>query len=98
MKHYLIIENSNYADEFDLQGFVIKDAESEEALKKQILEGVLEDEGDFPIEKYFGTNEYTEISDENELWSMLSIYEINEKEYKILLKLLGPHFGITSLL
>jgi hypothetical protein len=101
MKHFLVKEDSNYADEFDLQGFKLFEAESEEDLKSTILLRVL-DGGEFPLDKYFGTNEVIEIEDEEALWNMLDITEISKTDYDILLKLFRfinkSPFGLTGIL
>ena len=92
-KHFLVIENSNYADEFDLQGYRLFKANSEEELKELLLE-----DRDFPEEFYFGTNECIEIDSEEEFFDCLDIQEISKEQYKVLEKLLGDSFGITSLI
>lgn len=101
MKYFLVKENSNYADEFDIKGFKIFKAESEEILREEIKNKVL-DGDEFPLEKYFGTNEAIEINNEEELWQNISIEPISKDDY-ILLLMLFPSvdkysFGLTAIL
>jgi len=105
MKCYLVIEEDNYADEFDISGFRLYEAESEEELKKRILDdffgNYIEDEEDeedlqateFPINVYFGTNECIEIEDEEEFFRGLRIEEISYFEYTAIQRTIGEDFG-----
>lgn len=109
MKYFLVKESGNYADEFDIEGFKLFESDSEEDLKKIILNKIKEDYLDeddeeliFPMEFGFGTNEAVEINSESELWDGLNITEISETEYTILLKLFPSvdkyPFGLTGIL
>jgi hypothetical protein len=93
MKKYLVIENSNYADEFDLQGYKIIEAESEQDLKNKILK-----DKEFPCEFHFGTNEATKFETEEELFEALTIKELTDIEAITLIDILGKRFGITSII
>lgn len=81
-KIYLIHESSCYADEFDLEGFKIVEALSEE----EALEKVIGNKK-FPAELYFGTNEYQIYRSKEELLYDLSIKEITREEYNVLIKI-----------
>lgn len=103
MKYFLVKESGNYADEFDIQGFKIFEAESEEKVKEQIISDRFDDDiPEYPLELYFGTNEAVEINSEQELWSMLDITEISKQDYDVLLRLFPSvnknSFGLTGIL
>lgn len=97
MKHFLVKESGNWADEFDLAGFMIFKKESLSDLKKSLIDG-----REFPCEIYFGTNEAQEYSNEKEFFADLTIKEITEEEYKFLKKLFpgcdSYAFGTTAIL
>jgi len=107
MKYFLVKENSNWADEFDLEGFKVFKSKSLDSLKSTLLSQFVAERGKteedpFPTECSFGTNEYIEIESEEEFFESLTIIEINEDEYKCLKKLF-PHcndwaFGTTAIL
>lgn len=93
MKYFLITEYNNWADEFDLEKFTIWKANSEEEVKKEILENFLDGE-EFPKEVYFGTNESIEIEDEKSLFDCLEIIEITKSNADVITRLLGDSFGL----
>jgi len=92
-KYYLVEQETNYADEFDLEGFWIQEAESEEKLKKELVQNLIGERGDFPMEIYFGSNEAVEFENENDYISTLKISEITKEEYDVVVKLFGGAFG-----
>lgn len=88
MNYYLIMEGFNWADEMDLQGFVIA---NEEQLKnlKEVAEKLSEtDEGD-ELELSLGTNEYQYVSADDMLDTFNSAKPLTEAEVKTLCSILG---------
>lgn len=89
MKYFIVKQNCDYADEFDVNGFALFEAESREALLAQLIpEGV-----EFPAEQYFGTNEAITFDDKNDYIRSLKIQEITNEEYKIVTKVVGSSYG-----
>lgn len=102
MKTFLVKEDSDWADEFGLQGFkLITAGNKEEAIEKIIKNCTGEDE-EFPIELYFGTNEFQEYANKEDLLYDLSIQEITEDDANVLLRLFpncgNISFGTTAIL
>lgn len=96
MKKYIVIESANYADEFDIEGFKIMEAESVEEIENTLLGDTV-----FPCELYFGTNECQEYENKEDFLDAVSITEIPEEDIKILEKYFGNltyAFGTTSIL
>lgn len=97
MKNFLVKEDGNWADEFDLAGFKILKKESLSKVKESLIDG-----REFPCEIYFGTNEAQEYSSKKEFFADLTIKEITEEEYRLLKKLFpgcdSYAFGTTAIL
>jgi hypothetical protein len=96
MKKYLVKESSDWADEFDIEGFKIIEAESEEKVEEKLIDG-----RKFPCELYFGTNEAQEYETKEELLNDVEIVEISEEEVKVFEKFFGNlrnAFGTTAIL
>jgi hypothetical protein len=81
--------DSNYADEFDLSGFIVMTG-IEWELHKQAAQKRFTEEG--AIEKYFGTNEALIFEGFDEYLRCFKVKEISEEEYQLLLKLF-PHYS-----
>lgn len=87
MKFLLIKAENNYADEFDLEGFIIvKGEEAERAL--QLIE-VFDKVPDQEIN--FGTNESVYLHHTS--WE---IKELSELEYNVILSTLGEQYGLLN--
>lgn len=87
MKFLLIKAENNYADEFDLEGFiVVKGEEAERALK---LINVFDKVPDQEIN--FGTNESVYLHHTS--WE---IKELSEIEYIIIISALGEQYGLLN--
>lgn len=87
MKFILINAENNYADEFDLEGFiVVKGEEAERALK--LLE-VFDKVPDQEIN--FGTNESVYLHHTS--WE---IKELSELEYNVIISTLGEQYGLLN--
>jgi hypothetical protein len=105
MKYFLVKENGNYADEFDLEAMQLFEAETKEEIADSLLSDHMEcdeDEEDceeeWPKEFYFGTNEAATFEDKEDFLSSLDIKEISKEEYKTLERLLGTSFGVGAIL
>ncbi len=113
MKYYLVTESGNYADEFDIEGFALFKAESEQALKDNLWKSISsnheveERENDYeeddkhlawPMEFYFGTNEAITYNSKEEIFQELVISEITKSQYNIIKDLLGTRFSTSALL
>lgn len=100
MAYFLVKEDQDYSDEFNLQGFIIYESENIDTLKAKLPQ--LADIEGFPTTKYFGSNEMVEIEDEDQFWEALEIQEITEEEFNMLLKLFPKcdkyAFGLTALI
>lgn len=94
MKYFLIEQDNNYADEFDVQGFFTQEAES----KEELLESLKPKGVSFPAEIYFGTNEEIRFSDMEDYMSSFDIREISENKYDMLDSLFDGEFGDVLLL
>ena len=98
MKNYIIKESSNWADEFDIEGFRIFTNTSEEDIITKLIHGRT-----FPCEMYFGTNEAQEFETEGDFLNCLTIEEITTEEKDLLIKIFGENiihypFGTTAIL
>lgn len=100
-KIYLIQENGCWADEFDLEGFKIVEAPSEEEAFEEVISERIGNRK-FPIEIYFGTNESQEYETKEELLNDLSIQEITKEDYEVLTRIFPnctrSAIGVTAIL
>lgn len=88
----LIKWTQDYSDEFDMSGFFTKTDEEFSALMNKVDKIV------YPIEAYFGTNEFFTFKSPKEVKEGMVVTDISDKEYKVLDKLFGPkiaYFGWT---
>lgn len=96
MNYYIIKTNANYADEFDIEGFTLKQSELDlKDFKNEYYKNIEEGYGKYPIESYFGSNESIEINNRKELEKIVQVKKITEEEYKIINKVLGSYFGMN---
>jgi len=90
MKYFLITQSACWADEFDTEGFCIKEAES----KEQALSTLLNPKHEFPAERYFGTNESHIFEDQDDYFDTFEIKEISYDDYNVLKRLFGRRYGM----
>lgn len=90
MKYFLITQTACWADEFDTEGFCIKESES----KQEALDKLLNPNHKFPAERYFGTNEYHTFEDKKEYFDTFEAKEISYDDYNVLKRLFGTHYGM----
>jgi len=83
MSKLLIIFNGDWADEMDVEGFMIV---SEECWKYKQLEW---ENTPFPQELYVGTNEAIEYDDIKEYLRDFKVKEISDEEETVIRKLFG---------
>lgn len=90
MKHYLVVYNGNYADEFDVYFHQVM-SEEELTRAKDLISKINWDYEEF----YFGTNEWIEVNSLELLEDLSNAKEITEDQYKVLsdLGLLSISFG-----
>lgn len=89
MKNYIVKFDDNYADEFDMEGFRLFKAESEDAIKDSLVD----ERVTFPCERYFGTNEAMDYDSKEQYFNAISIVEISEEEFNIISKYFPRGFG-----
>lgn len=92
----LVKESGSWADEFDLSGYFIFEDENIDKVKKNIIDSVKANCGNFPNELYFGTNEAQYFESEESLLSNLEFSIIDEKDANVLIRILGRNYGVTS--
>lgn len=100
-KYYLARYCTNYADEFDIKGFVaFTENEYKEFQTSQQKLKSLEEEGKFDITDYevgFGTNEYLTFDSVDEVINAIEVQPITEQEYNTLSNLNLTSFGELTL-
>jgi len=89
-KNVLLTWNSNWADEMDIQGFIVT-TQSEYDDWKTFLENKKLD-----FEIYVGTNEGIEYSSGAELLAEVDVEDITSEEMNVVLKMFGTEFGFTE--
>ena len=86
-KNYLVEFNDNYADEFDVDEFVVMDGNRLHNIFDKL------ENYDERISFYFGTNEDLEYDCGQDFLDRLTIKEISDSDNQVLLKLFGGGFG-----
>ena len=87
MSYKLVVFQKNYADEFDVYGFTIMDAKEFNDFQLDV------NTSEYPVEKYFGTNEYIEFNDVEEVFESLSITDISGEQEDFIESRFGESFG-----
>jgi len=86
----LIKWDSNWADEMDIEGFLITSKSSADSFKKQLKDY------DSSFEVYVGTNEDIEYGSGEELLKELTFKKITEEEANVIKKFFGGSGGHTE--
>lgn len=97
INHYLVIEDTNWADEMDIQGFqLVKSKKDVKNLKEEILDKIEasggEDSDVYPLTTYIGSNQELECESRSELSRTIKVKPITPEEYNSIKKV----FGTTS--
>lgn len=89
MKQYLVKWNDNWADEMDLEGWVIMNQDELDEWKKRLQK---------PGRVYlcFGTNEDNEYESGQEILDCCEITEISDSDAEVLNRLIGGAYGFTD--
>jgi hypothetical protein len=77
----MLLYKDDYADEFDVEGFAFLKEDDWEYIKREAAAT------EFPIEIYFGTNEFMEYDTSEEFINMFRVTPITEESIKELEKL-----------
>lgn len=95
LKYYLIKERNNWADEIDIEGFVVIETKNIEEWKEDLISDTLLERGkeDFPIAIYIGTNEAIDFKSKQEVFDTLEITEISMVQYQLFKKHFRESFG-----
>ena len=86
----LIIQNDNYADEFNIQGFMTV----EDEWVKNWEEGLKDFE--YPYDMYFGSNEFITYNSPKEIMDSVGIVDITPEQEDVLIALFAPHGGVRG--
>lgn len=89
MSYILAKFDDNYADEFDVHGFMVMDQEYYNQFVKDLPKIK------FPNEIWFGTNEGITFQSLDEYKKAFTFQEIDENEYLVLKKLFGNTYSDT---
>lgn len=92
MKQYLIKTSTNWADEIDLDGFIILDEKELEEAKKEMADLAAED---FEAEVSIGTNEEIDVEASEVLVELNDAVELTPAEYENISRLIGTRYGFS---
>jgi hypothetical protein len=87
-KFYLVKLHTNWADEMDVDGFRVFTKDEWESYKDVVNQNYTGGE------HYVGTNESVEWDSAKDYFSDLSVEEITETVYQVLLGLFGKDYGL----
>lgn len=96
-KKYLIKFSDNWADEMDIDSFVLMDQEWKDEYFNRLkndFEERLKEKDYFCLN--FGSNQGIEYEKFDELMRCFTVIEISQEEYDTIEKLFGKSYGITS--
>lgn len=97
MKYFLIKDKTNFSDEFDLEGYALEKDVTKSQVKKNLIDRLKREHGDFPMELYFGSNESIIYQNKEHLLEDIEIKEISKSEYDTIYKVLGQSFGLSAI-
>lgn len=92
MRQFLIKTSTNWADEIDLEGFIILDEKELEDATKGTAE--LAADG-FEAEISVGTNEEMDVSADDVLTELNNAIELTPEEYENISRLIGTRYGFS---
>lgn len=92
MRQFLIKTSTNWADEIDLDGFIILDEKELEEATKEMAELAADD---FEAEISVGTNEEMDVEAEEVLEELNNAIELIPEEYENISRLIGTRYGFS---
>jgi len=92
MKQYLIKTSTNWADEMDLDGFIILDEKELEEATKETAKLAADD---FEAEVSIGTNEEMDVEAQEVLDELNNAIELTPEEYENISRLIGTRYGFS---
>lgn len=92
MRQFLIKTSTNWADEMDLDGFIILDEKELEEATKEMAELAADD---FKAEISVGTNEEMDVEAEEVLEELNNAIELTPEEYENISRLIGTRYGFS---
>ena len=92
MRQFLIKTSTNWADEMDLDGFVILDEKELEEATKEMAELTADN---FEAEVSIGTNEDMDVEAAEVLEELNSAIELTPEEYENISRLIGTSYGFS---
>lgn len=92
MRQFLIKTSTNWADEMDLDGFIILNEKELEEATKEMTELAADD---FEAEISVGTNEEMDVEAEEVLEELNNAIELTPEEYENISRLIGTRYGFS---
>ncbi len=92
-KMLLLRYSNNYADEFDVDGFIVM-SESAWEEHKAMAAKIFEEKAE--VEVYFGTNEWISYYDLEEYVDSFKVTELTDTQFQVLKELFGVHYNEYS--
>lgn len=92
MRQFLVKTSTNWADEIDLEGFIILDEEELEEATKEMADLAAED---FEAEVSIGTNEEMDVEASDVLDELNNAIELTPEEYEKVSRLIGTKYGFS---
>ena len=92
MKQFLVKTSTNWADEIDLDGFIILDEKELEEATKEMAELAA---NDFEAEINIGSNEKINVEASEVLYELNNAIELTPKEYENISRLIGTKYGFS---
>lgn len=92
MRQFLIKTSTNWADEIDLEGFIVLDEKELEEATKEMADLAADD---FEAEVSVGTNEEMDVEAAEVLEELNNAIELTPEEYENISRLIGTRFGFS---
>ena len=92
MKQFLIKTSTSWADEIDLDGFIILDEKELEEATKEMAELAADN---FEAEISIGSNEEINVEASEVLYELNNAIELTPKEYENISRLIGTKYGFS---
>lgn len=92
MRQFLVKTSTNWADEIDLEGFIILDEKELEEATKEMADLAADD---FEAEVSIGTNEEMDVEASDVLDELNNAIELTPEEYEKVSRLIGTKYGFS---